>query len=333
MRNVPLRKQGCSEVAKKKRHGAVVPLLAVCLVPLLGMMAFSIDYGYLRVVKSELQRSADAACLAAVIELVPNPDGIQDLDAVRATVREYVQNNMTNAAGGLASFSVLDADIEMGRYDENTIYDAGPVLLHQTGQFDALRITSRRDGNANGPVPLFFAQVLGLTDQEVVATATAVLRRGNTFKGGADILPFALPEGFWDSLSDGDELSIYNDNTITDEYGNAVTMTDELGLPIPGNWGTVDVGFNSNSSSDLKFQILNGIIQGDSDALHNDGRLPDNQELRAPVLLQADTGSPSVLRIRCEPSMVKRESFRFTIPSTAISTMARERVTMPSSIP
>ena len=180
MRNVPLRKQGCSEVAKKKRHGAVVPLLAVCLVPLLGMMAFSIDYGYLRVVKSELQRSADAACLAAVIELVPNPDGIQDLDAVRATVREYVQNNMTNAAGGLASFSVLDADIEMGRYDENTIYDAGPVLLHQTGQFDALRITLRRDGNANGPVPLFFAQVLGLTDQEVVATATAVLRRGNT---------------------------------------------------------------------------------------------------------------------------------------------------------
>lgn len=272
------------------RRGAVVPLLAISIVPLMGMLAFSIDNGFLRVVKSDLQRTADAAALASVIELVPDPYGVQHLDQVRATLREYVQNNMATAADGSAAFVVLDADIEIGRYDENTIYDAGPVTIHQDGEFDTVRVTLRRDGSANGPVPLFFANVLGISNQPVVATATAVLRRGSTFEGGADILPFALPETFWDSLADGDQLSIYNDNTISDELGNAVTVLDEFGLPVPGNWGTVDVGYESNSSSDLMFQIRNGIVQGDLDALHSEGRLPDNSELRAPVLFQAETG-------------------------------------------
>lgn len=272
------------------RRGAVVPLLAISIVPLLGMMAFSIDYGFLRVVKSDLQRSADAACLAAVIELVPDPYGVQHVDQVKATLREYVQNNMATAADGSASFVVLDSDIDIGRYDENTIYDPGPVTIHPDGEFDTVRVTLRRDATANGPVSLFFANVIGISDQPVVATATAVLRRGNAFKGGTDILPFALPESFWDSLADGDQLSIYNDNTITDEDGNQVTVTDEFGNPVPGNWGTLDVGYENNSSSDLMFQIRHGIVQGDIDALYSEGRLPHNEELRGPVLLQGDTG-------------------------------------------
>src|SRR6056297_1303754 len=122
------------------RRGAVVPLMAISIVPLLGMMAFSIDYGFLRVVKSDLQRAADAACLAAVIDLVPDPYGVQDLGQVKATLREYVQYNMATAADGSASFVVLDSDIQIGRYDENTIYDPGSVTIRSDGKFDTVRV-------------------------------------------------------------------------------------------------------------------------------------------------------------------------------------------------
>ncbi|MDB4786470.1 pilus assembly protein TadG-related protein [Planctomycetaceae bacterium] len=272
------------------KSGAVIPLLAICLVPLMGMLAFSIDYGFLRVVKTDLQRSADAACLAAVIDLVPNPDGTQNLDDVSARVREYVQNNMSTATGAISGFVVLAADIEIGRYDENTIYDTGPVTLHQTGIMDAVRVTLRRDGSANGEVPLYFAKVLGIAEKPVTVTATAVLRRGIALKGEGDILPFALPESFWDSLGAGEELNIYNDNKIEDGFGNQVTVLDALGNSVPGNWGTVDIGLEANSTRDLSDQIIQGLDQFDLNALHADGRIPTTTELKAPVTFQAETG-------------------------------------------
>lgn len=275
----------------KSRRGAIVPLLAISIVPLMGMLAFGIDYGYMRVVKTDLQRAVDCAALAAVVDLVPNPDGSQNLDTVRATVRDYVQENLAGASARLnTTFTVLDADIEIGRYDETTIYSSNPVTLLNTGMFDAIRVTLRRDNTANGKVPLFFARVLGINDQEILATATAVLRRGVGFKGGADILPFSLPESFWDSLADGSELSIYNDNTIQDSSGNEVTVLDADGNSVPGNWGTVDIGYANNSSSDLKYQIVNGIIQSDIQVLYDENRLLNNQELKAPVNLQAEPG-------------------------------------------
>jgi len=285
-----MQKTASSRQQSHHKSGAVIPLLAICLVPLMGMLAFSIDYGFLRVVSTDLQRSADAACLAAVVDLVPNPDGTQNLDIVRARVREYVQNNMSRATGGISGFVVLDADIEIGRYDENTIYDSGPVTLQQTGIMDAVRVTLRRDGSANGEVPLYFAKVLGVDEKPVTVTATAVLRRGVALKGEGDILPFALPESFWDTLGDGEELNIYNDNKIEDGYGNQVTVLDALGNSVPGNWGTVDIGLESNSTRDLSDQIIHGLDQSDLNALQADGRIPTTTELKAPVNFQAETG-------------------------------------------
>jgi len=277
-------------IPDNRRRAAVIPLLALSLVPLMGMLAFSIDYGFLRVVKSELQRSADAAVLSAVVELVPAPDGTQNTAAVKQAVMDYVQDNMADAAGGVSAFTVLDADIEIGRYDENTIYGSGPVTLHADGIYDAVRVTLRRDASANGPVPLFFAQVLGIQSQPVTATATAVLRRGEAFQGEGDVLPFALPESFWNSLGPGEELNIYNDNKIEDGFSNQVTVVDANGNSVPGNWGTVDIGAENNSTSALGDQIRYGLTQNDLDALYAAGRIPTPYELKAPVSLQADPG-------------------------------------------
>jgi uncharacterized membrane protein len=52
-----------------RRRGAVAPLFAILLIPLLGMLAFSIDLGYIALVATDLQTAADAAALAGAEKL------------------------------------------------------------------------------------------------------------------------------------------------------------------------------------------------------------------------------------------------------------------------
>src|SRR5205807_709981 len=46
------------------RRGAMAPLMAILVVPLLGMMAFSVDLGWIMKTQAELQNIADSAALA-----------------------------------------------------------------------------------------------------------------------------------------------------------------------------------------------------------------------------------------------------------------------------
>lgn len=261
--------------APHRRAGAVIPLLALLSIPLIGLLSFSIDFGFLTVVRAEMQKAADAAVLAGVVELIPDPDGYQDLAAVRATVRHYVQDNLADT-----SFTVLDEDIEIGRYDETTIY-SGNVVLHSDGILDAVRVTLRRDSSANDPINLFFANLLGTNSQEMQVTATAVLRRTTgVFRAGVDVLPYAVPQSFWQTLQTDDEFSIYDGAYIEDEYGNRV----------PGNWGTVDLGYEDNSTADLSNQIVEGLRESDIQELYDTDRIDSTVEVTAPLWVNAEPG-------------------------------------------
>jgi hypothetical protein len=259
---------------RSKRRGTILVFVAIFSVPLIGIVALAVDYGHLMKIRSDLQRYADCTALAAVQGLVPDEMGNQDLDAVRAATREYVVKNLG------AGFTVLDSDIEIGRYDPNTIYSQ--VTLLNSGIYDTLRVKLRRDSSANSAVPLFFANVFGMSSSDVVASSTAVLQKGRFLPPGADVLPFAVPEAEWDTLSEGDEWSIYGDGKILDDDGNT----------IPGNWGTLDIGSEANSTSDLGDQVVNGLDQSDLNHLETDGRIDDAEYIdsQEPVWLQADPG-------------------------------------------
>lgn len=261
---------------KPKRRGAVAVLCAVLLVPLMGMMALAVDYGYLCVVRTELQRAADAAALAAVRDLVPDSTGYQDLGKVRATAKQYAAANIKD----VANFTVLDSDIEIGRYDPATIYTG--VTLLNTGVFDTVRVKVRRDNQANSPVQAFFARIFGIQGSNVTATATAVLQKASFIPAGGDVLPFAVPEDVWDMQKNGDSWIIYDNMQMTDLYGD----------PIPGNWGTVDIGYTNNSTNDINDQVLNGLRQADLDWLYSEGRISSSEYFNAndQIWLSADTG-------------------------------------------
>jgi Flp pilus assembly protein TadG len=59
----------------KGQSGAVLPLIAVCLVVLIGITALAVDIGHLLVVRNELQNASDSGALAGTQALYEDPDG------------------------------------------------------------------------------------------------------------------------------------------------------------------------------------------------------------------------------------------------------------------
>ncbi len=257
------------------RRGAVAVLIILLLIAMIAMGVFAVDYGYLLVVRTDLQRAADNAALAAVRELIPDANGNQDLDAARAAVRQYATANLGNE-----SFNVPDADITIGRYDPATIYSSLAIL--DTGIFDTVRVTLRRDDLTNTSVALYLARVLGMDSADVSVTSTAVLQKARFLPPGSDILPITIRQDTWEANGPGDEWSIYGDGRLLDANGNEV----------PGNWGTLDVGTTSNANSDIVDQITNGLRQEDLNSLHQDGTIPDSTSIdsQQSMWLNGDTG-------------------------------------------
>lgn len=268
------------------RRGTLAILGGALMVAMLGLAAFSVDYGYLLKVRTDMQRIADAAALAATQDLIPDDNGNQNLTAVRAAVRSSVAGNVDDP-----SFQVANADIEIGRYDPDTIYSG--VTLRNTGIFDTVRVTLRRDGNVNPNVTLFFARILGTDTTAVTATSTAVLQKAMLLEPGADVMPFSIPLDVWQGKAPGEQWSIYGDGRLEDPIGN----------PIPGNWGTVDIGATINATSDINTQILNGLRQSDLDHLYSDSRIGQNTHIDAEDTFwaNADPGMSSGMKHGVEP--------------------------------
>ena len=59
------RMHGLRRPNSRDRRGAIAVLAAVLMVAFVGMVAFTIDYGYIQAKQAELQRSADAVAACA----------------------------------------------------------------------------------------------------------------------------------------------------------------------------------------------------------------------------------------------------------------------------
>src|SRR5438105_4916288 len=111
----------------RRRHGAMVPLFALLLVPLLGMLAFSIDAGYMVLVRTDLQNAADSAALAGAEKMQelwvqyytpgqPNQSGIltsattNTSGSPMATAERFATYNRA----GNVNLTLLDQDVHFG---------------------------------------------------------------------------------------------------------------------------------------------------------------------------------------------------------------------------
>ena len=262
------------------RTGSITVLAAFMSVMLLGMLAFSVDLGYILSVREELQRTADAAAIAACWELGQNfsdrEDGAEASLQSRLTAASYsTQNSVSNQNVTLdQNLSNNTAGDCVVAYISDFYNSSSALDTSNPNNYNVVRVRVRKNSNLNGEVPYFFARIFGMNGQSLQAEALAgIVRDVAGFQTPADgsnldLLPFALDYGTWYDL-------VYNntgaDDWTWDENLGCIPGGDGIrevnlypqGTGSPGNCGTVDFGSSNNSEADIAQQILNGVTAAD----------------------------------------------------------------------
>lgn len=290
---------------KKERKGTVLVFLTVLMIPLLALVAFSVDLGCLVVARTELQRSADAAASAGIWELISEDalSGNQNHAVTFGNVRQVsynyaFENQVFQSSPKVDSntSNVSTGDIVIGSIEDPSDSDAS-MEFYDPDDYNAVKVRVVRKENQNGEVPFFFGRLFGLESREMEAEATAVLLKNiggfRTPYDGSNVLllPFALDKTTWDDMLEGNG----QDNWTWDaELGQVVSGPDGVlevnlfpqGTGSPGNRGTVDIGGSNNSTNDIARQILYGISESDLEQMGGSVELDENGELS----LNGDTG-------------------------------------------
>jgi Flp pilus assembly protein TadG len=243
--------------------------MAALIVVVIGLLALSLDLGYISLVRGQMQSAADAAALASTSQLL-DPEWLaggtsQDLSGA------YLQGDKfatLNAAGGV-SLKLGTSDVKYG-YIADPKDPTSPFDTTHT-PYNSAQVKVQRTNTRNGELGLFFAKIFNRGSLPLEATATATYEGNVTgFKFNdnyADemclLLPFTLKCTDWERVCKG----IGPDDWTCGPRGGAVSHGPDTRHEIklfptknmtPGNFGTWDIGSDSNSSSDIERQILCG---------------------------------------------------------------------------
>lgn len=286
-----------------RRSGNILVMTAFMMIGMMAVLAFAIDLGYLYVAKAELQRTADAAAMAAAWELLDdravfgNESGTQTNERARAKAVQYAAyNRILTHEPGLA-----EDDVTVG-YLSNP-WDASETISTSGAGYNAAKVRVQRTHGQNGAVPMLFGKVLGADDTALEAEAVAVtMNNFGGFRASAgspnlDLLPFALDEETWNDLMAGvgDDAWSWDSDTQTISAGADGTLEVNLypqGTGSPGNRGTVDIGSSNNSTADITRQIMQGVSPADL-AFHG-GKL--EFDANGELTLNGDTGISAAVK-------------------------------------
>ncbi|MCB9850840.1 MAG: VWA domain-containing protein [Phycisphaerales bacterium] len=217
-----------------RRRGIVAVQVGVALVMIAGFAALTIDVGAMYNAKADLQRTADAAALAAASKLsdYTNPTASPQ-DLARAEALKYTNRN--NVFGQENEEMTLDtADVEFGRavYNEGSgSYDFVPNDSFP----DAVRVRVRmNEQSSNRALTLYFARVFGRETKDLEAEAIAMMVP-------RDIAIVADMSG---SHTDDSELAHYNSMA----EGSGVNLFD-VWDNFPGGVGDIDSSWNGDEFS------------------------------------------------------------------------------------
>ena len=249
----------------KDSTGSIAVVAVVGLVAFLGMAALAVDIAHQTLVKSELQKAAEAGALAGARGLdqqrVPNQEWNWDY-ARTVAVQTLQQNNVDSASlAGIGTDEIPNL-VELGYWDitwTNGIPDAPPASGHllgytnpaayipaSTNEVAAVRVILNKTAGGTGPLSptnTVFASVLGSSSMNNYASSIVAVRPSPTTIPAGDAFPFAIPYQYvkanWDK-----------DPPVTFSVGSA--LHDVGG----GQWTTFKSIDNSASYADAL--IING---------------------------------------------------------------------------
>jgi hypothetical protein len=296
--------------SNRNRKGTVLILTMFMMVALMGLLALAVDLGYLMMVRSEMQRTADAAALAAGWDLIDeqvlsgngNPGWC--VENARATAGSYAGFNLVcNDGPGLAFEDMVAGHIA------NPFEPNAQMTYEDPSRFNTVWVRIRKSTEQNGAIPLYFARALGFDSSTGEAQATATFINNIAgFQSPSSpeawnpmVLPFTMDEPTWCS-----RLQVGQD----DWYWNGEEMIRgcdgicELNLyprsrddGPPGNRGTVDLGGHNNSTCDIARQILTGLSA--EDLAYHGGKLEIDFE-QCGTELNGDTGISAAVKDELE---------------------------------
>lgn len=196
----------------RDERGAVLVLVAGTLVVMLGFAALAVDVGFLMNARTEAQRTADAMALAAASAFIDDYPNAESLAAARAT--EYAANNLVH--GVTASFNP-DTDMQIWLTERK------------------VRVTANFLSARGNPMPTFFAKILGISNVDVNATATAEAVPANVV---GCLTPWAVGDMWDDDLAGGDPAKFDYDDadksytpTVGDSFDNYCPCTRDPSNP------------------------------------------------------------------------------------------------------
>ena len=160
------------------RRGVVAVLASVMMLMLLGVAALTIDVGLMQLVRAELQRTADAAVLAAVQDL--HEEDLTSMDVARATALQFVAKNPVLNGRPVQINGI--SDIVFGRAALNEA-ETGVEFVAALMPPNAIRVTVHYN------LAYTFARVFGLSSKDISAVAMSAVPPPKTI----DIVPISLP--------------------------------------------------------------------------------------------------------------------------------------------
>lgn len=276
-----------------KRRAAIIPMAALLMTLLVGMLAFSIDIGYICAVQAELQNAADAAALAGAQQM-QNPfvafysPGQTEQQQIYNQVTTDTSNSASpiptaqryaayNQAGGV-NLQLPTSDISFSYYNGTSAFIPAsyPTFFPNT-----ITVTTRRDNVANNPLGLFFARIFGMTTMSLTATASATIYAGDVSSlqviPGVDahILPVALDVNVWTNYANANWTSAWlGSNVTTGPNGNPQLQVYPFATGTPGSFGLIDTGVPSNNAPAFRNWIDTGSTPNDIKYLLNNSLLP-----------------------------------------------------------
>ena len=176
----------------RAQRGAILIHVAISAMVLLGFSAFVLDYGVMWLSRRQAQNAADAGALAG------------------AVARAFDEPADPPPAGGKAFTSALTTAQANAVWNQTPVVNVDPTWacpgFVPGGGTTCVTVNVFRDRANGNPLPTLFAPLLGVTSQQVRATATARAVQANA----TDCMrPLAIPDNWFDFLAPVDKYDAW----------------------------------------------------------------------------------------------------------------------------
>lgn len=198
-------------------HGAVFIQVGLVIFVLMAFNVFVLDYGVFWIARGQAQNAADAGALAG---------------AVARGFDDFADPPSQNGIASRIARAVAQAN-EVWQQPSSAVvsYDCPPGV---TGT--CTRVDVHRNGQANSnPLDTFFGPILGVSEQRVRATATALTGYGNAT---TCLRPWAFADNWIENAGPSNEFNHYN----ADGTQLPVGSRDEYTAPTPVIDGNTTIG-------------------------------------------------------------------------------------------